>query len=83
MGVQTIYGTDRRIEVKASAADELMALAEEVSPLAVDPGRTLVVLGTADETLDCRQVIIPGGDHRISNIGAVMPRIMDFILNEG
>ena len=56
-------------------------------------GRTLVVLGTADETLDwwagarayaaCRQVIIPGGDHRISNIGAVMPRIMDFILNEG
>ena len=26
---------------------------------------------------------IPGGDHRISNIGAVMPRIMDFILNEG
>lgn len=93
VGVQTIYGTDRRIEVKASAADELMALAEEVSPLAVDPGRTLVVLGTADETLDwqagarayaaCRQVIIPGGDHRISNIGAVMPRIMDFILNEG
>ena len=78
VGVQTIYGTDRRIEVK---------------PLAVDPGRTLVVLGTADETLDwqagarayaaCRQVIIPGGDHRISNIGAVMPRIMDFILNEG
>jgi predicted esterase YcpF (UPF0227 family) len=54
MGVQTIYGTDRRIEVKASAADELMALAEEVSPLAVDPGRTLVVLGTADETLDWR-----------------------------
>ena len=50
VGVQTIYGTDRRIEVKASAADELMALAEEVSPLAVDPGRTLVVLGTADET---------------------------------
>ena len=47
VGVQTIYGTDRRIEVKASAADELMALAEEVSPLAVDPGRTLVVLGTA------------------------------------
>ena len=26
VGVQTIYGTDRRIEVKASAADELMAL---------------------------------------------------------
>ena len=92
VGVQTIYGTQRTVEVKPSAAGELLSLSEAVSPLAVDPGRTLVVLGTADETLDwragarayaaCRQVILPGEDHRISHIETVMPRVLDFMLNE-
>lgn len=91
-GVQTVFGTNRTVDVKASAADELRALAQAVSPLAVAPERTLVVLGTADETLDwragakayaaCRQVILPGEDHRISRIESVMPRIMDFLLEE-
>lgn len=91
-GIQTVFGTNRTVDVKASAADELRALAQAVSPLAVAPERTLVVLGTADETLDwqagakayaaCRQVILPGEDHRISRIESVMPRIMDFLLEE-
>lgn len=91
-GVQTVFGTNRTVDVKASAADELRTLAQAVSPLAVAPERTLVVLGTADETLDwragakayaaCRQVILPGEDHRISRIESVMPRIMDFLLEE-
>lgn len=91
-GIQTVFGTNRTVDVKASAAGELRALAQAVSPLAVAPERTLVVLGTADETLDwragakayaaCRQVILPGEDHRISRIESVMPRIMDFLLEE-
>lgn len=91
-GIQAVFGTNRTVDVKASAADELRTLAQAVSPLAVAPERTLVVLGTADETLDwragaqayaaCRQVILPGEDHRISRIEAVMPRIMDFLLEE-
>lgn len=88
-GVQTIYGTDRTLDVRPSFVDDLRALADDVSPLEVDPQRTLAVFGTADEVLDwqagakayasCRQVILPGEDHRISQFESLIPRILDFV----
>ena len=89
-GMRTIYGTDRTVEVKPSYSDDFLTLAEAVSPLAVSPRRTLVVLTTGDEVLPwrdasnayaaCRQFILPGSDHRISNFADVVPRVLDFVL---
>ena len=88
-GVQTIFGTDRTLDVRPTFVDDLQKLAENVSPLDVNPQRTLAVFGTADEVLDwkagaqayaaCRQVILPGEDHRISQFEALIPRLLDFI----
>ncbi len=41
-GVQTIFGTDRTLDVRPTFVDDLQKLAENVSPLDVNPQRTLV-----------------------------------------
>lgn len=89
-GPQKVFGTERVLDVKASYADDLRALAEAVSPLALKAGQGLAVLSTGDEVLDwrraqkayahLRQVILPGADHRIARFEAVLPRVMDFAL---
>ena len=89
-GMRTIYGTDRTVEVKPSYSDVFLTLVAEVSPVAVRPRETLVVLTTGDEVLPwrdamkayaaCRQFIIPGSDHRISDFAGVVPRVLDFVL---
>lgn len=83
-GTQTT--TDgRRIEVTAQHAQDLRRLASD--PV-TDPARCLVVLSTADEVLDWREadaryrgasrILVPGGDHRISDFGRYCDIITDF-----
>ena len=89
LGRQTIYGTHRTLDVVPDFVDELKALACETSPLAVNPADTLAVFGTGDEVLDwragsaayadCRQLILPGEDHRIAKFADLIPRIVDFV----
>lgn len=93
IGVRTVYGTDRRIEVKPSYEGELLELERTVSAYAPDARRTLVVLSRADEVLDwrqaarryasCRQLILPAEDHRISGFSRIIPSILAFIKAAG
>lgn len=91
-GHREIYGTDRTLDVYPSFAEDFKRLSEDVDPLKADRSGTLVVLSTADEVLPwknaeeayshARQMILPGEDHRITNFSRVVPRIIDFVLDE-
>lgn len=88
-GVQPIYGTDRTMTVLPEFADDFRQMAQMQPPESADGSRTLVVLSTKDEVIPWRQaaaayahsrtLIIPGGDHRISNFESVLPRVLDFV----
>jgi len=52
VGLQTIFGTNRTIMVKPGFADEFRELAAEMPAAPLDPADALVLLSTADETLD-------------------------------
>ncbi|WP_227370142.1 YqiA/YcfP family alpha/beta fold hydrolase [Halomonas sp. M20] len=74
--------TGERFTVDAAHGEELARLV----PPRLDPGRYLLLLGTADETLDCRDafkaytgcrtLIEPGGDHGFSRIEKHLPAIL-------
>lgn len=74
--------TGERFRVEASHRSELEALTLE----RIDPARYLLLLGTADETLDCadafhayagcRTILHPGGDHGFSRLIDYLPAIL-------
>lgn len=74
--------TGERFTVDASHGEELTKLV----PPRLDPRRYLLLLGSADETLDCRDafrayagcrtLIEPGGDHGFSRIEKHLPAIL-------
>ena len=71
LGVQTIFGTDRTIEVLPSFADQTKAMVSQVT----DPKQYFVLLCTGDEVLDwrkaqkkyeaCQQLVVEGNTHEI------------------
>ena len=85
LGVQTIYGTDRTIEVKPEFESQMLSMA--IKP--TKPERYLVFLSTDDEVLDwhkaqrqyadCKQVILEGNNHQIEHFETCLARIEQFI----
>ncbi|MDW5378224.1 YqiA/YcfP family alpha/beta fold hydrolase [Halomonas sp. HP20-15] len=71
-----------RFTIESAHRDELAAL----SPVRFTPERYLLLLGTADETLDCREafdayrgcrtLIEAGGDHGFSRLAAYLPAVL-------
>lgn len=74
--------TGERFVIEAAHRDELAALL----PARLTPERYLLLLGTADETLDCRDaltayagcrtLIQPGGDHGFGQFASHLPAIL-------
>lgn len=74
--------TGERFVIEALHRDELEALL----PARLSPERYLLLLGTADETLDCRDafrtyagcatLIQPGGDHGFSQLADFLPAVL-------
>lgn len=74
--------TEETFVVKAAHREELAAL----TPVHVTPARYLLLLGTADETLDCRDAFVfyqgartilhPGGDHGFSALADYLPAVL-------
>lgn len=74
--------TDECFTIDAGHRDELTAL----TPVRLSPERYLLLLGTADETLDCRDalrayagsstLIQPGGDHGFSRLEEFLPAVL-------
>ncbi|MBZ9538677.1 esterase [Modicisalibacter tunisiensis] len=71
-----------RFTVEAAHREALAAM----TPAYLTPERYLLLLGTADETLDCRDafrayrgcrmLIEPGGDHGFSHLAAYLPAVL-------
>lgn len=71
-----------RFTIESAHRDELLAL----EPVRLTPERYLLLLGSADETLDCRQafaayrgcrtLIEPGGDHGFSRLADYLPAVL-------
>ncbi len=86
IGIHTITGTDKTIEVVPEYDPELRAMGKESI---TKPQRYLTILGDADEVLDwrdgakfyaeARQIVVKGGDHRLSDFDPLIPEIMEFI----
>jgi predicted esterase YcpF (UPF0227 family) len=84
LGAQQNLYTGERYEFTARHVDELRAL--EVP--AVTPDRYLLVVATGDEVLDyraavaryrgCRQIVIEGGDHGLSDFAAHVDAALGF-----
>ncbi|MGC3872583.1 YqiA/YcfP family alpha/beta fold hydrolase [Halomonas sp. GXIMD04776] len=87
--VDELLGTDfvneytgEHFTVEAAHHDELATM----MPTRLEPQRYLLLLGTADETLDCREafkayagcrtLIEPGGDHGFSRVKDHLPAIL-------
>ncbi|EPC01294.1 hypothetical protein L861_12025 [Litchfieldella anticariensis FP35 = DSM 16096] len=74
--------TGERFTVKAAHRNELA----DLTPERVTPERYLLLLGTRDETLDCRDafaayqgcrtILQPGGDHGFSALADYLPAIL-------
>lgn len=88
VGMQRSYHSDEPFEFLPQYVDELAEL--QAGPLA-DPRRYFLLACTGDEVLDwremvaryagCRQHIIEGGDHGISDFQRWMPEVLSFALN--
>ena len=73
--------TGERFSIEGTHRDELAGL----TPARLEPSRYLVLLGTADETLDPRDgaaayrgaamILQPGGDHGFSALGEYLPAL--------
>lgn len=83
---RTFYG-DEPFEFLPVHVDEL-AQAEADIPAVLDPGRYFLLAATGDEVLDwremrerytgCRQRIIQGSDHGISDFADWLPEVLEF-----
>jgi len=84
LGAQQNLYTGERYELTAGHLEEMRAL--EVAT--VTPGRYLLIVATGDEVLDyraaveryrgCRQIVIPGGDHGLSEFGVCVDSVLEF-----
>jgi len=84
LGPQKNFHTGQQYELTRTHIDELRALEVE----RVSPERYLLLAATGDETLDyrqavvrysgCRQLIIEGSDHALSNFGEYLDLVLDF-----
>lgn len=84
LGPQQNFHTGERYEFTAQHVDELRAL--DVG--ANTPGRYLLIVATGDEVLDyraavaryrgCRQIVVEGGDHGLSNFADRVDTVLDF-----
>jgi len=87
VGAQRSYHGDEPFLFRPEYLDELLAL--QAGPLA-DPGRYFLLACTGDEVLDwremaaryagCRQRIVEGGDHGISDFARWLPEVLAFAL---
>lgn len=85
LGPQTVYGSDRIIEVLPEYMDELRALD---TPTVTHPERYLLIAATGDEILDWRdmtakyagaqQIVIQGSDHALSDFADHLPQLLSF-----
>ena len=85
IGVQTVYGSDRTIEVKPEFMDEFRKL--WVSQI-TRPERYFLVAATGDEVLDWREMvekyhgakrlIIEGSDHGLSDFDRIVDEVLRF-----
>lgn len=74
--------TGERFVIEDAHWEELTAL----TPLSLTPSRYLLMLGTADETLDCRDafvayagsraLLVSGGDHGFSRLADFLPAVL-------
>ena len=89
LGMQQNFHTGERYEFTARHVEELRAL--EVA--AITPKRYFLVAATGDEVLDyraavaryrgCRQIVIDGGDHGLSDFGNYVDAVLEFCGLEG
>lgn len=85
LGEQETYGGKRCVVITEDYADQLLRLD---TPAITMPTRYLVLLSTSDEVLDwheadrkyqaAKRVLVPQGDHQISNFDQYSPAITDF-----
>jgi uncharacterized protein len=84
LGPQQNLYTGERYELTAQHIEELRALETGT----ITPGRYLLVAATADEVLDyraavdryrgCRQIVIEGGDHGLSDFASHLDAVLEF-----
>ena len=84
IGWQQNFHTGERYEFTAQHVEELRAL--EVA--GITPGRYLLIAATGDEVLDyraavtryqgCRQIVIDGGDHGLSEFALYLDPVTEF-----
>jgi hypothetical protein len=85
LGTQQIFFSTQTIDVRPEHMDELLALD---TPLITRPQRYLLVAATGDEVIDwrsmaakyagCRQRIIDGSNHEISDFAAYIDEVLAF-----
>ncbi len=85
LGTQPVFFSGETIEVKPEHMDELRALD---TPRITRPERYFLLAATGDEVIDwramsaryagCRQRIIDGSNHEISDFGAYLDEVLDF-----
>lgn len=86
VGQHHLYHSDAPFEFRAEYVDELSAARV---PSITHPERYFLIAATGDEVLDwremrdryggCRQRIIAGSDHGISDFAQWLPEVLDFI----
>jgi hypothetical protein len=84
VGRQKKFHTDEEYDFKVEHVDELRALEVEH----VTPARYLLIVAKGDEVLDyrkaveryrgCRQIVIEGGDHGLSNFASFLDVSLEF-----
>ncbi len=85
LGTQPVFFSDQSIEMKTAYLDELRALD---TARITHPERYLLVAATGDEVIDwrtmaakyagCRQRVIEGSDHQISDFAAYLDEVLEF-----
>lgn len=85
IGSHRMYHSDAPMEFRAEYVDELAAAHV---PVVTQPERYFLLAATGDEVLDwremrdrfagCRQRIIPGSDHGLSDFARWMPEVLEF-----
>lgn len=85
LGVQPVFFSEQTIEVKPEYMDELRALD---TPRISRPERYFLLAATGDEVIDwrtmaakyapCRQRIIDGSDHQISDFASYLDEVLAF-----
>jgi len=85
LGTQPVFFSEQTIEVKPEYMDELRTLD---TPIITRPERYLLLAATGDEVIDwrtmtakysgCRQRIIDGSDHQISDFAVYIDEVLAF-----